>query len=51
MLHPEAIKLDETLTYEERPVKILDNKVRSTGNKDVNILKVLWSNHKIEKAT
>ncbi|XP_021722778.1 uncharacterized protein LOC110690261 [Chenopodium quinoa] len=51
VLHPETIKMDENLTYEERPVKILDSKVRSTRNKDVKIVKVLWSNHKTKEAT
>ncbi|XP_048494592.2 uncharacterized protein LOC125494812 [Beta vulgaris subsp. vulgaris] len=51
VLQPESIELDETLTYEERPIKILDSKVRSTRNKDVKLLKVLWSNHKTEEAT
>ena len=43
--------MDENLTYEERPIKILDLKVRSTRNKDVRIVKVLWSNHNTEEAT
>lgn len=51
VLQPETLELDETLTYEERPVKVLDRKVRSTRNKDVKIVKVLWSNHKTEEAT
>ncbi|XP_021762667.1 uncharacterized protein LOC110727413 [Chenopodium quinoa] len=51
VLQPETIEMDENLTYEERHVKILDSKVRSTRNKDVKILKVLWSNHKTEEAT
>ncbi|XP_021764048.1 uncharacterized protein LOC110728713 [Chenopodium quinoa] len=51
VLHPETIKMDENLTYEERTVKILDSKVRSTRNKNVKIVKVLWSNHKTEEAT
>ena len=38
-------------TYEERPVKILDKKVRSTRNKDVTIVKVLRSNHESKEAT
>ncbi|XP_021717932.1 uncharacterized protein LOC110685715 [Chenopodium quinoa] len=50
VLEPEAIELDESLTYEERPVRILDSKVRNTRNKDVKIVKVLWSNKKIEEA-
>ena len=43
VLQSESIQLDETLTYEERPVKILDHKVRSTRNKDVKIVKVFSS--------
>ncbi|XP_021721534.1 uncharacterized protein LOC110689114 [Chenopodium quinoa] len=50
VLQPETIQLDESLTYEERPVKILDHKVRSTRNKDVKIVKVLWSNQEYEEA-
>ncbi|XP_021762502.1 uncharacterized protein LOC110727243 [Chenopodium quinoa] len=51
VLQPKSIQLDETLTYEERPMKILDYKVRSTRNKDVRIVKVLWSNQEYEDAT
>ena len=39
------------MTYEEKPVKILDHKARSTRNKDVKIVKVLWSNQEYEEAT
>ncbi|XP_021762187.1 uncharacterized protein LOC110726954 [Chenopodium quinoa] len=51
VLQPETIELDQSLTYEEKPVKILDSKVRSTRNKEVNIVKVLWSNQEYEEAT
>ncbi|XP_021719906.1 uncharacterized protein LOC110687557 [Chenopodium quinoa] len=51
VLQPETIEMDENLTYEERPVRILDTKVRSTRNKDVGNVKVLWSNQKTEEAT
>ncbi|XP_021775578.1 uncharacterized protein LOC110739427 [Chenopodium quinoa] len=44
VLQPETIELDQSLIYEERPVKILDSKMRSTYNKNVKIVKVLWSN-------
>ncbi|XP_021718782.1 uncharacterized protein LOC110686465 [Chenopodium quinoa] len=50
VLQPGTIEMDENLTYEERPVWILDSKVRSTRNKDVRIVKVLWSNHKTKEA-
>ncbi|XP_021749506.1 uncharacterized protein LOC110715246 [Chenopodium quinoa] len=51
VLQPETIDLDQSLTYEERPVKIPDSKARSTSNKNVNIVKVLWSNQEYEEAT
>ncbi|XP_056690057.1 uncharacterized protein, partial [Spinacia oleracea] len=51
VIEPEIVELDETLTYEEKPIKILDEKVRKTRNKEVKIVKVLWSNHQTEEAT
>ncbi|XP_021776006.1 uncharacterized protein LOC110739830 [Chenopodium quinoa] len=51
VLQLETIELDQSLTYEEKPVKILDNKVRSTRNMEVKIVKVLWSNQEYEEAT
>nr|XP_021860926.1 uncharacterized protein LOC110799949 [Spinacia oleracea] len=51
VIEPEVVELDETLTYEEKPIKILDEKVRKTRNKEVKIVKVLWSNHQTEEAT
>ncbi|XP_021751363.1 uncharacterized protein LOC110717032 [Chenopodium quinoa] len=51
VLQPETIELDQILTYEERPVKFLDSKVHSTCNKEVKIVKVLWSNQEYEEST
>ncbi|XP_021720078.1 uncharacterized protein LOC110687755 [Chenopodium quinoa] len=51
VLQPKTIELDQSLTYEERPFKILDSKVRCTRNKEVKIVKVLWSNLEYEEAT
>ncbi|XP_021718620.1 uncharacterized protein LOC110686338 [Chenopodium quinoa] len=51
VLQPETIELDQSLTYEDIPVKILKSKVRSTRNKEVKIVKVLWSNQEYEEAT
>ena len=48
---PETIELDDSLTYEERPVRIFCSKVRSTQTKDVRLIKVLWSNHQTKEAT
>ncbi|XP_021736435.1 uncharacterized protein LOC110702984 [Chenopodium quinoa] len=51
VLQPETVELDQSLTYEEKPVRILDSKVNSTRKKDVKIVKVLWSNQETEEVT
>ena len=47
----EAIQLDSDLTYEEKPVKILEFSSRVTRSKVVNFCKVQWSPHTEEVAT
>ncbi|GAA0145743.1 hypothetical protein LIER_05867 [Lithospermum erythrorhizon] len=42
--------LGEDLTYEEGPVRILDQKKKVLRNKEVNLVKVLWRNHRVEEA-
>ncbi|WVZ89735.1 hypothetical protein U9M48_036100, partial [Paspalum notatum var. saurae] len=39
------------LTYEEEPIKILNQKKRSTRQRTINFYKVQWSNHSEEEAT
>ena len=51
IIPPDSIQLKEDLQYEERPVQILDSKVRSTRSKETRLVKVLWKNHKVEEAT
>ncbi|XP_027178031.1 uncharacterized protein LOC113777196 [Coffea eugenioides] len=51
ILHTEDIKLDETLTYGEQPVQILDQKVKELRNKQISLVKILWKNHDVEEAT
>ncbi|WVZ89856.1 hypothetical protein U9M48_036209 [Paspalum notatum var. saurae] len=45
------IQIEPDLTYEEHPIKILDQKQRSTRRRTINFYKVQWSNHSEEKAT
>ncbi|WVZ51950.1 LOW QUALITY PROTEIN: hypothetical protein U9M48_003047 [Paspalum notatum var. saurae] len=45
------IQIEPDLTYEERPIKILDQKQRATRRKAINFYKVQWSNHSEEEAT
>ncbi|XP_071928136.1 uncharacterized protein [Coffea arabica] len=41
VLKPEEIGIDESLTYEERPVQILDRKVKELRTKQIPLVKVL----------
>ena len=47
----EAIQLDSDLTYEEKPVKILEFFSRVTRSKVIYFCKVQWSHHTKEEAT
>ncbi|XP_027127764.1 uncharacterized protein [Coffea arabica] len=51
VLQPENIEIDETLTYDDKPVKLLDRKVKELRNKRIPLVKVLWRNHGVEEAT
>ncbi|KAM6587964.1 hypothetical protein CsatA_010569 [Cannabis sativa] len=45
------IEFEEDLSYNERPVKILDQKDRILRNKTITLVKVLWRNSVVEEAT
>ena len=47
----EDIEIEPNLTYEERPIQVLDTKERATRNQVVKLYKVLWSNHGENDAT
>ena len=47
----ETINLKDDLTYQEQPVRILDETVRTTRNKSVKFFKVQWSHHSESEAT
>ncbi|WVZ97272.1 hypothetical protein U9M48_042821 [Paspalum notatum var. saurae] len=51
MVDTSQIQIEPDLTYEEKPIKILNQKQRSTRRKAVNFYKVQWSNHSKEEAT
>ncbi|XP_071926121.1 uncharacterized protein [Coffea arabica] len=51
VLQLEGIEVDETLTYEEGPVKILEREVKELRNKKIPLVKILWKNHGLEEAT
>jgi hypothetical protein len=39
------VELDECLTYQEKPVRILDRDVKRTRNSVINLVKVAWSSN------
>ncbi|XP_060968358.1 uncharacterized protein LOC133035934 [Cannabis sativa] len=51
VLSYETLGLQEDLSYNERPVKILDQKDRILRNKTIALVKVLWRNNVVEEAT
>ncbi|XP_074305899.1 uncharacterized protein LOC141641122 [Silene latifolia] len=51
VLEPEHVEIDEQLSYVEEPKEILDRKMRKTRNGETALVKILWSNHKVEEAT
>ncbi|WVZ89139.1 hypothetical protein U9M48_035584 [Paspalum notatum var. saurae] len=44
------VQIEPDLTYEARPIKILDQKQRSTRRNTINFYKVQWSDHFEEEA-
>ncbi|XP_062086246.1 uncharacterized protein LOC133792361, partial [Humulus lupulus] len=51
VLKYEDLELQKDLSYEERPVQILDRKDKVLRNKIIPFVKVLWRNSKVEEAT
>ncbi|XP_060962121.1 uncharacterized protein LOC133032258 [Cannabis sativa] len=47
----EAIPLQEDVTYEEEPVKILVRELKVLRNREIPVVKVLWKNHREDEAT
>ena len=51
VLTQEPLALDPDLSYEERPVQILDKREKELRNKKISLVKVLWRNQSVEEAT
>ena len=45
------IELAKDLTYEEKPIRILDQTERVTRSKELRFYKVQWEHHTEEEAT
>ncbi|KAL5563452.1 hypothetical protein UlMin_033199 [Ulmus minor] len=42
VLELDAIEIQEDLSYEEKPIQILDRKEKTLWNKEIPLVKVLW---------
>jgi hypothetical protein len=47
----EEVQLESDLTYEEKPIKIMETSERVTRTKTIKFCKVQWSHHTEEEAT
>jgi hypothetical protein len=47
----EEVQLESDLTYEEKPIKILEIAERNTRTKTIQFCKVQWNHHTKEEAT
>jgi hypothetical protein len=47
----EEVQLESDLTYEEKPIKILETAERATRTKTIKFCKVQWNHHTEEEAT
>jgi hypothetical protein len=45
------LRIQENLTYEERPIEIVDHKEQQLRSKTILLMKVLWRNHGLEEAS
>ena len=50
-IEPTSIKIQSDLTYEERPIQVLEEIERVTRSKVIKFYKVIWNNHSKQDAT
>ena len=48
---PTNIKLQSDLTYEEKPIRVLEEMERVTRSKVIKFYKVVWNNHSEQDVT
>ncbi|KAM1760325.1 hypothetical protein ACFX12_003211 [Malus domestica] len=50
VIPPQPLDINSDLTYDEKPITILDWKDKILRNKTMRLMKVLWRNHSVEEA-
>ena len=51
VLQNQDLELADDLSYQEKPIQILDYKVKTIRNKKIPLVKVLWRSQKLKEAT
>ena len=51
VIEPDPALLQEDLSYEEHPIRILDRREKQLRRKIVPLVKVLWANHEVSEVT
>ena len=51
MMSSSNIQLQSDLTYEEKPIRVLEEMERVTWSKIIKFYKVVWNNHSEQDAT
>ena len=51
VIAPTNTKLQSDLTYEEKPIRVLEEMERVTRSKVIKFYKVVWNNHSGQDAT
>ena len=42
VIEPQTVQVQEDLSYENRPIQIIDREVKKLRNKEISLVKVLW---------
>ena len=45
------VEISQNLSYVEKPVSIVDRKVKQLHKREIPVVKVIWRNHGLEEAT
>ena len=48
VLMPQTVQVQIDLSYDEKPMEILDRTVKKLRNKEISLVKVLWRDHRVE---
>ncbi|KAK6152942.1 hypothetical protein DH2020_012581 [Rehmannia glutinosa] len=51
VIQPQTVQIREDMSYEEKPVEIVDREVKKLRNKYIPLVKVIWRNQRVEEAT